>query len=158
MRTSAALLFLVASACASSPTAVIDQRVLKCGPGAAISLQAGLNGSGARLEQADDQLTLVVEVSNDSDDEVTVKDIRFEQTSTENARYVLSPERRAFNRAVAEGDEELFEIPVTGRARRNAFSDPSRGSGEVEIAVVTTLTNGDSYRCYFSVRPPLSTF
>jgi hypothetical protein len=155
MRKAPLLVLLLATACASSPTAVMDERVLECAPGADISVQVGLDLPNARLETRDDSLKVLVEVSNNSDDEITVKDIGVEQVTNEADVYRVDSGRRTFNVAVAEGDDHVFELPLLGRTLPRAFSNPSSIGGEVSLRVVTTLSNGDSYRCYFSVRAPL---
>ena len=149
MRIAAVLLLLLAGC--SSSTDLIDEQVLDCDSGAAISVRAGLNNPTIRMERTDDQLMLVVEISNNSHEELTVKHIRAQQIGvTDSTRYRLDPVTRQFNQVIAENDDHLFELPVFGRFVGSRLSG-QRAAEEIVLDVMVTLTNGDSYRCRFSV-------
>ncbi len=154
MRTLAVLALLVLVSCAS-PTAMIDERVLECGPGGDIDVMAGLASPNVVLEGTNDNFTFVVNVANNSHGEITVKTIRVEQASMpDRAGYQLDPAARTFNHAIEEGKDHDFELPMSGRSARSQFMDRQVRRGPIEVRVFVTLTNGDSYRCAFAVTQP----
>ncbi len=142
-------LFLLA-ACASRD-GFIDQQVLECGPGQPVTIQAGLDAQGPRMEGVDDQHSLIVLVGNNSHEEITVKFIRVEQHPDATAVYRFSGGRGNFDRAVAEGAEEEFKIPMTGRPIRPEFEAQVRSGAAVSLDVTVGLSNGDQYRCAFEI-------
>lgn len=160
MRNAALLALLLSAAACASPDALIDERQMQCGPGEAISIQAGLNRPGVAMEGTPDNLMLLVEVSNNSNAEVTVKRVRAQQVSgTEgDSAYILESVRRDFDVTIEEGKDHVFELPVLGRPGQSAFSDSrrtQRGGGELALALTVTLSNGDSYLCRFAVPSPV---
>ena len=152
MKTSVLLplsLFLLAS-CASRD-GFIDQQTLECGPGQAVTIQAGLDAQGPRMEVMDDQHSLVVLVGNNSHEEIVVKYIRVDQHPDATATYRFSGGRGSFDRTVGEGAEEEFKIPMTGRPIRPEFETQVRSGAAVSLDVTVGLSNGDQYRCAFEI-------
>ena len=145
-----AILFLVS--CASS-TDVIDERNLGCGPGQDIDVMAGLDKSS--LERgSDNRVELLVNVANNSHEELTVKLIRVEQLHRDDAPVLIESAMRRFDQLLPEGKEHTFNIPLLAQVR--AFTEPSGsrvgnlGRG-TQLTVTVALSNGDSYRCEFDV-------
>ena len=145
---SAAALTLLLS-CATSD-GVIDQRTLECTSGQDVSIDAGFDGRIGTMEGADDRFDLVVEVSNNSHEEVTVSYIRADQMDRRNARYAVDRSYRKFDQVIEEGKDHAFRLPMTGRALRYDPNQVSFGQAP-ELAVTVALSNGDSYRCFFSI-------
>ena len=149
----AILILLLASAC-STNDGFIDQRTLGCDSGEDISVRAGIVGITAGMERGTDLLQLGVEVSNNAHHDVTVKSVRAEQVSDERSRYRVLPVHRQFDQTIGEGQDHLFELPMDGRG----FVDPVSRTAvrfEMALSVTVALSNGDSYRCVFSVSPPI---
>lgn len=151
MKTSAALLlslFLLAS-CASRD-GFIDQQTLECGPGQAVTIQAGLDAQSPRMEGMDDQHALIVLVGNNSHEEIVVKYVRVSQRPDSTATYRFSGGSRTFDEAVAEGAEGEFKILMTGRPIRPEV-EAMRSDAAISLDVTVGLSNGDQYRCAFEI-------
>ena len=98
--------------------------------------------------------SIVVEVSNNSNEDVTVDTIRIDpQPSVANdqrVQYDFQGGSRDFDREIKEAETETFEVPVTIRLRDPVLTGQSRGiTIAVEAAVMVKLANGDASRCRF---------
>ena len=77
MKTIASItILLLLSACASS-TSVIDERQFRCGPGQDIEIRAGLD-NGSMAADVGGMITYLVEVANNSHNDVVVATRRYE--------------------------------------------------------------------------------
>lgn len=144
------ILFLFA-ACVS-PTAVIEG-TFDCSPGQDLEIRAGL-GDPLRSGEQIGQYMFLVEVANNSREDLTVECIRVEPR--ESARRVrgdvaIGRAQKTFNQTIPEGTEHVFELPATafGTVTRNFEDQVVRGP--IEFFVMVELTNGDAYRCPFAV-------
>jgi hypothetical protein len=152
MKTVALLAIAFAFVSCASSDGIIDERLLDCGPGQAISIEAGLD-SQFRLHEdgTEDRLDLIVEVSNNSNGDVTVKAIRAEQQHADDASYRFDSGYRKFDQVIEEGKDFTFHLPLSGRG---VFRDPNvqrYGDRGLELVVTVILANGDSHRCLFVV-------
>lgn len=154
MKRLALLAIALLASCASSD-GLIDEQLRDCGPGGDISVIAGFDNMPAGESVNEDRFDLLIEVSNNSHGEVTVKSVRLEQQHPEMASYRIQNVWRTFDQVIEEGKDETFRLPVVGR---RAISRDSRdamfGSRGLELAVTVTLSNGDSYRCLFAQGVP----
>lgn len=149
-RKPAALLLLLLAACAS-PTAVIDTRSFRCGPGQDIEVRAGLD-DGTALREVARELTYLVEVANNSHRDLTVRSVRVAPSGEESATG-LAAVSKVFDQLIPEGEDHVFEIPASASWNpTSAFDRRIRGE-RLELAVTVALTNGDSYRCSFVSEP-----
>jgi len=141
-------LFILLAACAS-PTAVIDKRGFRCGPGQDIEVRAGLD-DGSINHEVGGQLQYLVEIANNSHNDVVVKSVRIEPDG-EKIEGVDSA-YKVFDELIAEGEDHVFEIPASGAwIPRSGFAGQVAGR-RVEFRVTVALSNGDSYHCLFSAR------
>lgn len=149
-----AIAFLVS--CASSSTDIIDSRSLQCGPGQDIDIMAGMDKSSVE-NRMDDRVQLLVNVSNNSHQELTVMSIRAEQVRTDETRVLIDAGTRQFNQVLPEGKEHTFELPLFARLRelteRDRLRERENRDRGIEMVVTVQLSNGDSYRCAFDVGP-----
>lgn len=129
----------------SSATDVIDQRALGCGPGQDIEVRAGL----APPEHAIGQMVFLVEVANNSDEDLTVDSIVIDPTRTPSGRRPLQRTAKDVDQLIAEGTEHVFELPTAYEAMYDSLDPRSAGQGRYEFSVTVRLTNGDWYRCPF---------
>ena len=149
-------LFAIAflASCASSSTDIIDSRSLPCGPGQDIDVMAGLDKSSVE-NRMDDRVQLLVNVSNNSHQELTVTSIRAEQSRTDQTRVLIDAGTRQFNHVLPEGKEHTFELPLLARLRElnewDRLRERENRDRGIELAVTIQLSNGDSYRCVFDV-------
>ena len=139
------VLFLLA-ACAS-PTRVIDTHVFLCEPGQNISIAAGFD-PGTSQENFGQELFLV-EISNNSNAEVTVKTISIEPSELNRIR--MDRVYQAFDVAIPEGDDHVFRLPARGALQQGAVSDLAPARASTEFSVTVGLANGDKYVCPFRV-------
>jgi hypothetical protein len=149
VKKTAALLALVLSTACSSGMDMADTQSFDCNQGQDIEVRAGLDrriGEGSFGEQFE----MLVEIANNSHEDVTVTSIRVEQMAdSQNAQYRFDTSYRKFDELVEEGKDETFHLPMTGRALRNMGSVTS--SQPLVLVVHVLLANGDSYRCSFDV-------
>ena len=143
-------LLLLTMACAS-PTAVIDRRALQCGPGQPIEIRAGIDPDEYR--QQINRGMYLVEVANNSHEDVTVKMIRISPSSSVKARSGIDSAYGAFDETIAGGDDHLFRIPfnIGDQALEADVSRRNQLGGQLVFSVIVDLANGDSYVCRFSV-------
>lgn len=147
MKTAALLALVLLTACSSSMD-MIDAQSFDCNQGQDIEVRAGLDrriGEGAFGEQFE----MLVEIANNSHEDVTVTSIRVEQVSSERAQYRFDNSYRKFDQLIEEGKDKTFHLPMSGRPLRNMGSVTS--SQPLELVVHVLLANGDSYRCSFDV-------
>lgn len=151
-----ALALFLLSACSSGGN-FIDQRALDCGPGADLSILIGMNATHVGSTEAfDDELTLQVEIGNNSNRTVTVRSIRVEQSGrTDSTPYVVDSSFREFDQVIEPGDDHLFELPMFGRGRRRAPVSRNEPQSGVVLSVRVSLANGDHYPCRFQLPSPL---
>lgn len=149
MRIRALFAIALLTACGTA-TDVIDERNLGCESGQDISIMAGLD---ARMlgERDEDQFDLMVEVSNNSHEEVTVDFIRAQQAAAESSAYRVDTGYRRFGEVIPEGKHHTFRLPMTGRRAERTRERVIAADRGVELTVTVALSNGDSYRCHFEV-------
>lgn len=137
---------LVLFACASSDD-VSGGRTLDCRSGQALEVRAGID------QEAFDQgrnisgtIEFLVEVANNSHEDVTVKTLTIRPISLQRAAF--QNVTRTVNQEIPEGTEHLFELPAPTFSRlpgRDQNFDPDA----FDFSVFLSLTNGDSYLCHF---------
>jgi hypothetical protein len=134
-------------ACASA-TDVIDQRALGCGPGQDIEVRAGL--APPEIANTIGQMVFLVEVANNSHEDLTVDSIVIDPTRTPPGQRPLQRTAKDVDQLIAEGTEHVFELPTAYQAMYESLDPRSAGQGRHEFSVTVKLTNGDSYRCPFA--------
>jgi hypothetical protein len=146
MKTTALLLSLLLFAACASPTAVIDKRMLGCESGQDLSVAAGFNPGTDPNEMGERYFT--VEVSNNSDHEVTVTSVHIDPSD---ANRGLGTAYDNTEVTIAAGEDHLFRLRASSAlgAPSPAHAVLGRSSGVVEFSVTVRLSNGDSYRCPF---------
>lgn len=140
------LLFI---ACASGD-GFVDDGVRLCGAGDPIEINAGFQQAPSTgPEGYSESLTLLVEIANNSDEDILIEGIRVDPISPMQGgqRYELQGGRIEPRQVIAEADAELFEVPMS--ARRLTQYAPRGFSGVAEVAVTVELEGSDSYRCRF---------
>jgi hypothetical protein len=147
MRTLLSLAVLIVVAACASPTRVIDTHVFLCEPGQNISIAAGFD-PGTSQENFGEELFLV-EISNNSNAEVTVKSISIEPAELNRVR--MDQVYRTFDVAIPEGDDHVFKLPARGAISQNAVRDLAPARVRTEFSVTVALANGDKYVCPFRV-------
>ncbi|MEA2491479.1 MAG: hypothetical protein QOH21_3271 [Acidobacteriota bacterium] len=153
-------ILLVLASCSSSQS-IVDEQTFDCGSGQALDIQAGLQMAQMRSRGTDfggDRATLIVNVFNNSHNEITIKNVSADQISDPQATYSFDRGNLNVDVTIADGEEHTFEIPMTARGvgSPDVTSRSSSGrSPEIVMAVRVTLSTGDSYRCRYSVGSPL---
>ncbi len=162
MKQSALLLaiLLVTAACASSNDGFIDQRANNCAPGQPIEIEAGLDVPGG-LDNFGTDATAHVQLSNNSDDDLTVQQIRVEPRINSDIGYQLDHGSISVNKVLKEAESERYEIPISVRRSGTFMEDrrPPVGNARTTTAdldVIVLLSDGASYRCRFRVVLPLT--
>jgi hypothetical protein len=142
------LSLLLAAACASNDGFVKDNS--SCGPGEPIAIEAGWDTQTSPMERSvDNRMTLLVRVSNNSDEDITVKAIRADpMTAFRDTAYEIERGSQDFNTLIAEGDDSTFEIPMTSRRRMQDRTTGVRASG-VDVTVTVVLDSEKTVRCPF---------
>lgn len=148
MKFAVALLPLLLAACASSD-GLIDQRVLPCGSGQEIEIRAGLADPRTAREVAG-PLHYVVEVANNSHEDVTVKSIRV-MPRAENVAG-LGQALQTFDQLIPEGEDHLFELRASDVWVQSEEFERRISGRRIEFVVVVSLSDGDSYQCSFASR------
>ncbi|HYC88093.1 MAG TPA: hypothetical protein VEO54_02685 [Thermoanaerobaculia bacterium] len=139
------LLFLLA-AC-KSPTAVMDKRRLGCEPGHDVSLAAAYDTGSHPGELA--EKFFMVEVSNNSDHDVTVKSVRVEPSERSRGWRVVQEDTDV---TIESGEDHVFRLTATPPLwmRDSAIEAPQgRPSQYLTFFVSVGLSNGDTYQCEF---------
>jgi hypothetical protein len=153
MKSVALLAILLVASCASD-SQIRDHRSLGCESGQDIDLMVGLSKDDvSEYSTGDDRFEVLVNVSNNSHEELTVTAVRIEQTGPDRSRYQVDPVARRLDHLLPAGKEHTFHLPATGRIRgvtdlRSSLDEQATG---VHLAVTVNLANGDSYRCEFDV-------
>lgn len=157
MKTIALLLtsILLLASCGSS--AGFANPVIQCAPGQEVGIEAGLNvprASGAEMGSNRD-VSLLVQVSNNSHHDFTVARVRVEQLYREDSPYAFDDAYREVNETIPEGKDRMFELPTTGRWTELADRDPmSVKNGSLALGVTVELSTGERYYCRYSVPSP----
>jgi len=144
MKTTAALVLLLSVACASS-TGVIDKRMFKCEPGQDIGIAAGFD-DGSRSEEFG-QREFLVQVANNSHNEVTVTSVRVEPSNRN--RIPLDGAFQSEDVTIAEGEDHVFHLPTRVSLTHERTRDLPLDGRVVEFYVTVVLSNGDQYQCPF---------
>jgi hypothetical protein len=144
-------LLVLAAGCASSDS--IPNEVMDCGPGQDLEIRAGL----ADPKNSDNfgQYVFLVEVANNSHEDVTVKRVRIDPRPTE--RYgtrsrPLNGAVKTYDETIVQGTEHVFELPSTASGLTAPDARDAVQPGEYELVVTVLLTNGETYRCPFLVQ------
>lgn len=134
------------AACAS-PTAVIDERAITCEPGQAIGVAAGFE-DGTEAGQFG-QLAFLVEVANNSHDEITVLSVRVEPSQRNRVRFESSFDGTKVT--IPEGEAHLYRLPTRMITSLDADSSARvfAGRNSFEFFATVSLSNGDHYHCRF---------
>lgn len=152
MKRAAFLLTLMLASCASSD-GFIDETSQQCEPGQPVFIELGVDLSRAsRLEGVDDQITILVQISNNSHEEITVLRVATDQAFDNSAYYRVEPQSRRFNQTIAGGEQHVFELPTTGRLL--ARPQELRYSQPPVLGVRVRLANGDEYHCRYQIDDP----
>jgi hypothetical protein len=144
-----ALVALLAVACSSS-TPRIEHQTFEGAPGQAIevNLVGATQPKIATLRSVDlpQNIALQFEVSNNSNDTVTVTRIQVDQHGM--APIQLDPAQAGFNESIEPGHDHTFTVNATGKQ----VGAPRLGTDNaIIIRVVVGLANGDSYVYNFSI-------
>src|ERR1043166_7071917 len=138
-------------ACSSS--GLIDSQAIEGGPGQDIGVALGgsFNSTyaGPYDPSIEDAFPIDVEVSNNSDHDITVT--RIAASPGESRAFSISPTSQKFDETIPEGKDHLFTLTLRGRQVRPLAPNET---GEIVIRVVVTLSNGDSYFYSFAVPVP----
>lgn len=144
-------LLVLFSACASS--ADVDRQIFDCSPGNDIEIRAGLS-NGQSGEHAGQYLFLI-EVANNSHEDVTVKRVRVDpregQRSTRR-RAPLAGAVKNVDATIAEGTEQVFELPASTSMMITEDFQNTVVDDVFELDVMVELSTGDTYRCPFEVQ------
>lgn len=152
MKAAVCVAAILLAGCASRD-GFIDRQSIECASGQPISIQLGADFSRtARMERSDDQFPVLILVSNNSHDEITVSRIGFEQAFARGDSYQIDGQSRSFTETIPAGEQHVFEIPTTGRALTR-WDDYRRAQPPV-VTVRVALANGDEYRCGFQIDDP----
>ncbi|MFL6245912.1 MAG: hypothetical protein ACJ74H_07810 [Thermoanaerobaculia bacterium] len=151
MKRALTLLSLILIAACASNDGFMQNNVNNCGPGAEVGIEAGWDNSASGMENGPIRRTMLVQVSNNSDHEITVKRIYIDPlTMNADSRWELERGAADPNKVVAEGDASTFEIPMTVKRRLDPTSSMQTTSG-VELTVTVLLEPEQTYRCRFGV-------
>jgi hypothetical protein len=151
-----ALLPLVAVlfACTSS-SGVAANRVFDCDSGQPLEVRAGLeNARASAVVDINDDLVYLVEVANNSHEDVVVETIRIDTASAGGETASLDPVSRSVKQAIPSGKDHLFRFPTRFRVTPMAgdrLPDARRLVMPREMNVTIVLENGDAYRCSFGL-------
>lgn len=151
MKSLAPLILLVFLSCASGD-GFVGESSHQCSPGDPIEINVGFEGPSAPNQDfVDDRLTLLVEIANNSDEDIIVESVRVDPQTPMSGqqRYELIGGSITPRRTIAEADAFLFKVPMT--ARRTDERVPRGFSGVAEVAVSVSLEGGVRYRCRYRV-------
>lgn len=142
-------LFLIAG-CASNDGFVEDQRT--CEPGAEVEIEAGMDTSSVVEGAGANRLVMMVRVSNNSNQEITVKRIHVDPSIVDrDSPYEIDRGSLQVDKDIAEGEMSTFEIPMSARRRlEGGFAGRTMRTNPGVDFSVTVLTAPDrTYRCRF---------
>jgi hypothetical protein len=150
-----ALAAVLLAACSSSSD-LIDTEMVDC---AEAGNEVSIMLSHAQVETSpssmvaipNPQVTIEVEVSNNSHADIVVKNIVLIPRNNRDSVFMLNNAYGKFDQTIAEGKDHVFTLRTTGQWRRtlNELGERPAASSEVEARV--TLGNGQIYRCSFSL-------
>ena len=147
-RAIALLSLLLAAACASND-GFVQKEVSSCGPGSSIGIDAGWDQQSSPVQRGQNQMTLLVQVSNNSDADITVKTVRADPMPMErDSMYEIQGGAQKVDKTIAEGEDFTFEIPMTTMRRLQERTTGVRSSG-VDVAVTVVLDSEEQVRCRF---------
>lgn len=142
------MLFLLA-ACATND-GFEDNSSQGCAPGSPIGIEAGWgDASGSELGNSR-TLTMLVRVSNNSNEDITVKNVRADPAMTDrDSAFELERGARDVNEVIAEGEQSTFELPMMmSRRELRERGGGVRASG-VDVTVTVLVEPNVSHRCRF---------
>jgi hypothetical protein len=141
-------LLLLSAACASNDGFVKENT--SCGPESLIGVEAGWDTQTSPMERSvDNRMTLLVRVSNSSNEDITVKAIRADpMTAFKDTAFEIERGAQDFDTLIAEGDDYTFEIPMMSRRRLQDRTTGVRASG-VDVTVTVVLDSEKTVRCPF---------
>lgn len=143
------LSLFLSAACASSNDGFVKE-TSACGPESPIGLEVGWDGQASPMDRAvDNRMTLLVRVSNSSNDDITVKTIRADpMTAFKETAFEIDRGSQDFDKVIPEGEEYTFEIPMMSRRRMQDRTTGVRASG-VDVTVTVVLEPEKVVRCPF---------
>lgn len=97
------------------------------------------------------QVTIEVEVSNNSHDDIVVKSIVLIPRNDRDARFALNNAYGKFDQTIEEGKDHVFTLRTTGRWRAAVNELGERPAASTEVEARVTLGNGQIYRCAFAL-------
>ena len=149
------VLLLAAGCASSSKDDLLDHRTFECAEGQDLSMQVGLESpTQSSNERFNGELTMLVEVTNNSHQDYTITAIRVDPMESANSNYGLVSSYKKFDQVIPENEEHLFRLPVSGRMRSSFSRGNANVSREVPFVLTVLAANGDQYRCRFSVPDP----
>lgn len=128
----------------------MDTRHLQCGPGQDIEVLAGIIDPAVTRETAG-PIMYMVEIANNSHNDVWVKSIRLEPGGAL-SNSGLNTVHREFDQLIPEGEDHLFEIPASDVWIRSNDFWRQIDQRRLEFSTTVTLSNGDSYHCRFQTQ------
>jgi hypothetical protein len=147
MKRALTLLSLVLLAACATNDGFVTNDVQGCGPGTSVGIEAGWDTQS--MDRFGDRLTLLVQVANNSDKEITIKSINADPMPMQgDSTYEIDRASRTFGKVIAEGEQSTFEIPMMSRRKMQDRSGGVRASG-VDVAVTVLVEPDESYRCRF---------
>jgi hypothetical protein len=152
MKRAPLLLSLFLFAACASKDGFIDNTAQNCGAGAEIGIRAGWDNQTATNETGRNRLTMLVEVANNSDHDITVKRIYVDPLAMQQEDSPYEVERGAADpmKVIAEGDASTFDIAMAVTRRLFDRRTMSTRSG-VEMTVTVLLEPEQTYRCRFQM-------
>ena len=146
---------LLLTACASSSD-LIETETVNC---AEMGNEVSVMLSHASVETApstmiviaEPQVTIDVEVSNNTHDDIVVKSIILHPRVDQSSTFVLNNAYGKYDQTIAEGKDHVFTLRTTGRWRRPLIADDERPPASTQVEAQVKLGNGQTYRCLFSV-------
>jgi hypothetical protein len=153
MKTIAIFALLLLASCATND-GFVDDEVRQCNVGDPIEINAGFLEA---VTPHGGQANLTVEVQNNSDADVTVKNVRIDpQMQAQDSPLEVQGGSRTFGTEVAEGESATFEVPMSIRLRSGMMDGRQRRgfTYRIDAAVVVQLEGGEAYRCRFRFPVP----
>jgi hypothetical protein len=140
----------------SSATSMESDRTFQCGPGQDIEIRAGLEGNrNGRIIEPGDQLSYLVEVANNSHEDVIIESVRVDsRTASGNGGSPLDPVFKTVKQEIPQGKDHVFRFPTRFRNTPIPMGDPRQlrnYESPSELNVTVMLANGDAYRCPFGL-------
>jgi hypothetical protein len=147
------VLFIVAGCASSKNDGLIDHRTLRCQEGDDLSMQVGLDSPTQSSNEAfNGQLTMLVEITNNSHQDYTINAIRIDPAEGGEYRLEIVSAYKKVDQVIPENEDHLFHLPVSGRVRMGFNRSDARR--DVPFVLTVLASNGDQYRCQFSIPDP----